>query len=200
MPSTSQHIQQTGTKIGLCPWRVLSERVPKDSQTSGSVRSTSDFASSVPARNTCLAQVTAHHDMTACLCVSLFIGRGVLDEHACSCVAQCKAFRAGAAQGRLGCSTTRARQPSLQPQEVGPDYRNESDLRPIQFFRLHGDTGRGVLKRGSDHTAIKVVQTGPGLPVNPRNGIRRTHNNLAIALSRLGIPLQIPSGVPCVRQ
>ena len=42
---------------------------------SGSVRSTSDFASTVPARNTCLAPVAAHHDMTAaCLCVSLFIG------------------------------------------------------------------------------------------------------------------------------
>ena len=69
------------TKIG----RVLSERVPRDFQTStlsGSVRSTSDFAVSVPARNTCLAPVAAHHDMTACLCVSLFIGRGVLDEHA----------------------------------------------------------------------------------------------------------------------
>ena len=62
------------------PWRVLSERVPRDSQTSalsGSVRSTSDFAGTVPARNTCLAAlapVAAHHDMTACLCVSLFIG------------------------------------------------------------------------------------------------------------------------------
>ena len=59
------------------PWRVLSERVPRDSQTSalsGSVRSTSDFACTVPARNTCLAPVAAHHDMTAYLCVSLFIG------------------------------------------------------------------------------------------------------------------------------
>ena len=36
--------------------------------------------------------------------------------------------------------------------------------------------------------------------VNPRNGIRSTSNNLVIALSVLGIPLQIPSGVPCVRQ
>ena len=116
------------------PWRVLSERVPRDSQTSAltcSVRSTSDFTCSVPARNTYMAPVAAHHDMTACLCVSLFIGRGVLDEHACSCVAQCKAFRAGAAPGRLGCSTTRS-----------------------------------------------------------------TRNNLAIALNVLGIPLQVPSGVP----
>ena len=115
------------------PWRVLSERVPRDSQTSVlscSVRSTSDFPGWVPARNTCLEPVAAH-DKTACLCVSLFIGRGVLDEHDRSCVAQCKAFRAGAAPGRLGCSTTRS-----------------------------------------------------------------TRNNLAIALNVLGIPLQVPSGVP----
>ena len=77
-------------------WRVLSERVPRDSQTpalSCSVRSTSDFAGTVPAKNTCSAPVAAHNHMTACLCVSLFIGRGVLDENACSCVVQCKAFR-----------------------------------------------------------------------------------------------------------
>ena len=98
MPSTSQHIPQTGTKICLLPSvpeqaglsgcggsQVLSERVPRDSQTSAvsdSVRSDSDFACSVPARNTCFAPVAARHGMTACLCVSLFIGRGVLDEHA----------------------------------------------------------------------------------------------------------------------
>ena len=73
----------TGWPLRL--WRVLSERVPRDSQTSAvsdSVRSNSNFAGSVPARNTCFAPVAARHDMTACLCVSLFIGRGVLDEHA----------------------------------------------------------------------------------------------------------------------
>ena len=108
------------------PWRVLSERVPKGSQTSalsGSVRSTSDFAVSVPARNICLAPVSAHHDTTACLCVSLFIACGVLDEHASSCVEQCKAFRAawaGEAPGRLGCSKTCARRPSLPPPRGGP--------------------------------------------------------------------------------
>ena len=52
-------------------------------------------------------------------------------------------------------------------QEAGPDYRNDIDLRRIQSFRVLGDTGRGVLKRGSDHTDIKAV------PVNPRHGIRR---------------------------
>ena len=82
-------------------------------------------------------------------------------------------------------------------QEAGPDYRNDIDLRQIQSFRLLGDTGRGVLKRGSDNTAIKVVQTGPGQS-EKRN--MRTRNNLVIALSALAIPLQIPSGVPCVRQ
>ena len=45
-------------------------------------------------------------------------------------------------------------------QEAGPDYGNEIDLRQIQSFQLHGDTGRGVLKRSSDHTAIIVVQSG----------------------------------------
>ena len=125
------------------PWRVLSERVPRDSQTSAltcSVRSTSDFTCSVPARNTCMAPVAAHHDMTACLCVSLFISRGVLDEHASSSVAQCKALRAGAAQGRLGCSTIRARRPSLPPPlSIGPfTCRQNLKLRTI----LHGQATR----------------------------------------------------------
>ena len=135
--------------------------------------------------------------MTACLCDSLFIGRGFLDKHACSYVAQCKAFRAGAAQGRLGCSTTRPRRLLSRRQEAGPDYGNEIDLRQIQSFQLHGDMGGGVLKHSSDHTAIKVVKTGSG---ESEDGICRICNNLAIALSRLGIPSQIPSGVPCVRQ
>ena len=40
------------------------------------LRSTSDFAGSIPSKR-CFAPVAAHHDMTACLChgVSLFIGR-----------------------------------------------------------------------------------------------------------------------------
>ena len=99
MPSTSQHIQQTSTKIRVCPTvpeqaglsscggplEGAIERVPRDSQTSavsGSVRSNSDVAGSVPARNTCFAPVSSHHDMTAGLWVSLFTGRGVLDKHA----------------------------------------------------------------------------------------------------------------------
>ena len=67
--------------ITLAVWRALSERVPRDSHTSavsGCVRPNGGFACSVPARNACLAPVAAHHDMTACLCCSLFIGRGVL--------------------------------------------------------------------------------------------------------------------------
>ena len=63
-------------------------------------------------------------------------------------------------------------------QEAGPDYGNEIDLRQIQPFRLHGDTGRGALKRSSDHAAIKVVQTCSG-----QSEKRNTRNNLAIALS-----------------
>ena len=47
-----------------------------------SVLLSEDVAGSVPARNVCFAPVAAHDDMTACLCVSLFIGRGALDEHA----------------------------------------------------------------------------------------------------------------------
>ena len=108
------------------PWGVLSQRVPNDFQTSalpGSMRSTSEFAGSVPAINTCLAPVALHHDTTACLCVSLFIDCGVLDEHACSCVAQCRAFRAGAAPGRLGCSKTRACRLSFPPPRGGPGLR-----------------------------------------------------------------------------
>ena len=155
MPKTSQHIPQTCTKIGLFP----SLRDSQMSALSCSVRSTSHFAVSVPARIKCLAQVAAHHDMTACLCVSLFIGRGVLDEHACPCVAQCKSFRACAAPGSL--QQVHAGLLSRR-QEAGQDYGNEIDLRQIQYSRLHGDTGRGVLKRSSDYTAIIVVQTGSG--------------------------------------
>ena len=47
-------------------------------------------------------------------------------------------------------------------QEAGLDYEDEIDLRQIQSFRPYGDTGRGVLKRSSDHTTIRVVQTGFG--------------------------------------
>ena len=52
------------------------------------------------------------------------------------------------------------RQPSACGPQAGPDYGNEIDLRQIQSFWLYGDMGRGVLKCSSDHTAIKVVQTG----------------------------------------
>ena len=60
-----------------------SGRGGQTSTLSGPVRSTSDFAGSVPSRR-CFAPVAAHHDMTACLChgVSLFIGRGVLESPA----------------------------------------------------------------------------------------------------------------------
>ena len=69
-----------------------------------------------------------------CLCVSLFIGRGVLDEHACSCVALRKAFRAGAAPGSLpGWVAQQHAHAGLlsRRQEAGPDYGNEIDLRQI---------------------------------------------------------------------
>ena len=149
MPRTSQHIPQTATKIGLFP-------SPRDSQTSAlsaSVRSTSDFAVSDPARIKCMAQVAAHHDMVACLCVSLFIGRGVLDEHACSCVAQCNAFRAGAAPGRLGCSTTRARRPSPPPRG-GPGLRERNRSASDPVFPApwrHGEGRPQVQQRSYGH-------------------------------------------------
>ena len=176
MPSTSQHITQTSTKMGLCLsiWRVMSERVPRDSQTSAlscSVRSTSDFAwTSVPARNTWLAPVAAHHEMTACLCISLFIACG--DVTVASWMnTLLPAWRSVKPSGQPGQEQRRAvwvaqKQTHAgllsRSQEAGPDYRNEIDLRQIQSFWLHGDTMRGVLKRNSDHTAIKVVQTGSG--------------------------------------
>ena len=126
--------------------RVLSERVPRDSQTSalsGSVRSASHFAGSVPARIKCLAPVAAHHDMTVCLCVSLYTGRGVLDEHACSCVAQCK-ISGPAQRGAVWVAQQHAHAGLLsRRQEAGPDYGNEIDLRQIQSFRLHSRQGEG---------------------------------------------------------
>ena len=109
-----------------------SGRGGQTSTLSGPVRSTSDFAGSVPSRR-CFAPVVAHHDMTACLCVSLFIGRGVLDEHACSCLAQCNAFRAGAAPGRLAYSTARTRRPSLPPPRGGPGLQERNRKSCVNF-------------------------------------------------------------------
>ena len=43
------------------------------------------------------------------------VSSAVLDQHACSCLVQCKAFKACAAQGRLGCSIIHTRRPSLPP-------------------------------------------------------------------------------------
>ena len=130
----------------------VSERVPRDSQTSalsGSVRSTSDFAVSVPARIKCLAQPYSS-DVASWMRTLVPAWRSVKP----SGPAQLRAVWVAQQHAHAGLLSRR--------QEAGPDHGNEIDLRQIQSFRLHGDTERGVLKRSSDHMAIIVVQTGSG--------------------------------------
>ena len=119
--------------------------------------------------------------MTACLYVSLFIGRGVLDEHACSCVAQCNAFRAG---------QRRAVWVAQQHAHAGLAAKRRVRITGTKLICVRSSLscslqtqGGASSSAGCDAAIILPSKSSKLVPVNPRNEIRRTCNNLAIALS-----------------
>ena len=165
LPSTSQHISQTGTKIGLCPSvegaiRTSTERLSDVSTV---------WFSDVSPVQFIVRFLTPSHDSIP-LSGSVFhysldvVSSAVLGEHVCSCLVQCKAFGACAAQGRLGCSIIHTRRPSLPPPKKSICVR----------FSL-SESGCMDIWGGASSSAAAIIwpsKSSKPVPVNP--GIRRT--------------------------
>ena len=124
-----------------------------------------------------LCAVAAHHDMTACLCVSLFIGRGVLDEHACSCLEQCNASGPAQrravylAQHRVNSTRTPAFSPAAKRRARITGTKSicvSSSLSGSSETRGGASSSAAATRGGASSSAavLKRGSTGPGVPLD----------------------------------